>query len=125
MKKSNTSINRISCFLRGCLALILAVLNIVFIPSLVFIFGILRTLIPIDFVRQGLNWFIQNVLAVSWMRINSFIIWLCAHPEWDIKGIGTLRKKGKYFLICNHQSWIDVLILHKIFGGRIPTPVFF
>ena len=125
MNTSNTNANKRLSFFRGCLALTLASPNMVFIPSLVFIFGIMRTLIPINFVRHGLNWFIQNILAVTWMRINTFIIWLCAHPQWDIQGTGTLRKKGKYFLICNHQSWIDILVLHRFFGGRIPTPVFF
>jgi 1-acyl-sn-glycerol-3-phosphate acyltransferase len=125
MNKSNTNAKPALSFLKGCLALTLAAPNIIFIPSLVFIFGIMRTLIPINIVRQGLNWVIQNILAVTWIRINSFIIWLCARPTWNIKGTGTLRKTGKYFLICNHQSWIDILVLHRFFGGRILTPVFF
>ncbi|MCK4609201.1 MAG: 1-acyl-sn-glycerol-3-phosphate acyltransferase, partial [Gammaproteobacteria bacterium] len=31
----------------------------------------------------------------------------------------------KYFLICNHQSWIDILVLHKVFGERVSMLVFF
>jgi 1-acyl-sn-glycerol-3-phosphate acyltransferase len=45
--------------------------------------------------------------------------------SWDIKGLDGLNRKERYFIICNHQSWTDVIVLLRIFHKRIPFIKFF
>lgn len=38
---------------------------------------------------------------------------------------GALDPTKSYLLVCNHQSWADILILFDVFGGRVPFLRFF
>jgi 1-acyl-sn-glycerol-3-phosphate acyltransferase len=36
-----------------------------------------------------------------------------------------LRRGGNYLVLCNHQSWVDIPVLQKVFNRRIPFLRFF
>ena len=36
-----------------------------------------------------------------------------------------LRRDGHYLVLANHQSWVDILVLQKVFNRRIPLLRFF
>jgi len=108
----------------GSIAIVLYSLNAIFIPSTVCIVGLIHYSLPFSFWRSLTNRIIQN-LIIAWIRTNNFIIKLTTKTKFNVSGIGNLQRNGKYFLICNHQSWIDILIIYKIFGERIPTLAFF
>jgi 1-acyl-sn-glycerol-3-phosphate acyltransferase len=114
-----------SHFLIGVITTVLLLINVIFFPTLVLIFGLVFRLLPKAKWRKVGRKFINEYLIVSWIRLNNFIISLTTSTIWDISGSGTLRKNDKYFLICNHQSWVDILILQKVFGSRIPLLTFF
>ena len=59
------------------------------------------------------------------MRINGLWIALMQKINWDVEGTDTLRKRGWYLVSSNHQSWVDILVLQKIFQDRIPFLKFF
>lgn len=118
-------LNFLPSFMVGIIASILYSINIIFFPVLTIIFGIIYRLMPIASWKKPLRIFINEYLVVSWIRINNFIIKLTTPTKWDVSGVGVLHKKDKYFLICNHQSWVDILILQKVFGTRIPLLTFF
>lgn len=112
-------------FIIGIIATILFLLNIIFFPTLVIMLGIFFRLMPFASWRKAGRIFINEILVVSWIRMNNFIIWLTTPTKWDLSGNGVLCKQDKYFLICNHQSWVDILILQKTFGTQIPLLTFF
>jgi len=111
-------------FVVGSIAVILFLLNALFFPSLICITGLIHYLLPFAVWRHATTWTIQK-WTTGWVKINNFIIRLCTKTKFEVIGTGKLRRKGKYFLICNHQSWIDILTIYKIFGDRIPFLVFF
>jgi 1-acyl-sn-glycerol-3-phosphate acyltransferase len=45
--------------------------------------------------------------------------------EWEVNGLTQLKKKDWYLVISNHQSWVDILVLQKIFNSKIPMLKFF
>lgn len=45
--------------------------------------------------------------------------------QWDLQTSGQTSPRGTYLLICNHQSWVDILLLLIVFRGRMPFPRFF
>ncbi|HEX4871255.1 MAG TPA: acyltransferase [Nevskiaceae bacterium] len=51
---------------------------------------------------------------------------LCHGARWRIEDeTRGLRTDGSYLLVCNHQSWADILILFELFHGRAPFLRFF
>ena len=112
-------------FIIGCIAALLYVVNLLAIPPLVILSGLLRILIPVKWWSHSMNFLIHRVLTPTWIAINVFIIHLTIKVDWDIKGQNQLDRSGKYFLICNHSSWTDILVLYKALGLRTPTKVFF
>ncbi len=67
----------------------------------------------------------QTHIAPAWVDINGFIFKLTLPTTWDIEGKGELDPQHWYFVIANHQSWVDILVLHKVFNRKIPFLKFF
>ncbi len=112
-------------FLVGIIAIILYLLNCIIIPILCISAGILRLIIPIPWWQQKMDWLIHHVFIANWIRINRFIMWLTIKTKFEIHGQGKTSSRGQYLLVCNHQSWTDIVILYKIFGNKIPSFMFF
>jgi 1-acyl-sn-glycerol-3-phosphate acyltransferase len=45
--------------------------------------------------------------------------------RWDVAGTEGLAPDGWYLVASNHQSWVDILVLQKVFTRRIPLLKFF
>jgi len=45
--------------------------------------------------------------------------------DWDISGIEGLNPRQWYLVVCNHQSWVDILVLQHVLNRRIPLLKFF
>ena len=45
--------------------------------------------------------------------------------EWDLTEINNSSIHNWYFIICNHQSWSDIIILQKFFLEKVPFIRFF
>ena len=55
-------------------------------------------------------------------------ILICALTQniiWKVEGLESLKLDEWYMVISNHQSWLDILVLQKIFLGKIPFLKFF
>ncbi len=66
-----------------------------------------------------------NALASRWDLINSGWMEDVGSAPWDVQGVDGLRRRGWYLVSCNHQSWVDILVLQRVFHGRIPFLKFF
>jgi 1-acyl-sn-glycerol-3-phosphate acyltransferase len=42
-----------------------------------------------------------------------------------VQGLDGLDPRGWYLVSSNHQSWVDILVLQRVFHGRIPFLKFF
>jgi 1-acyl-sn-glycerol-3-phosphate acyltransferase len=109
----------------GCIAILLYLLNCLVVPSLIFICGVLYLVLPVSFIRKGLDYFIGKVLVILWVKLNNGIIWLTSRTKFMVRGVGELKHDGKYLLVSNHRSWVDILVIYKFFGLHTSMPVFF
>jgi 1-acyl-sn-glycerol-3-phosphate acyltransferase len=64
-------------------------------------------------------------LASRWVAINNAWIAAVGPIRWDVQGLDGLDRDGWYLVSCNHQSWVDILVLQRIFHARIPFLKFF
>ena len=64
-------------------------------------------------------------IATLWISINGLNSALFNRINWDVRGLSQLKKKDWYLVISNHQSWVDILVLQKVFNRKIPMLKFF
>ncbi|MCC5792890.1 MAG: acyltransferase [Legionellaceae bacterium] len=66
-----------------------------------------------------------DAIASFWTGINNFFIQHTQNIDWQISGLSHLRRDTWYLITANHQSWLDIVILQKIFNRKIPVLKFF
>jgi 1-acyl-sn-glycerol-3-phosphate acyltransferase len=109
---------------RGGLSFLLYIANSVFwIPPLLIV-AFLKFIIPIQAWRKCCN-IILTRIANNWIAVNNFNHWLLNTIRWDVAGLDNLSRDEWYLVLSNHQSWVDILVLQKIFYRKIPFLKFF
>ena len=111
-------------FLRGCLALVLLMLNMLFWCVLLLAAALVKLVLPFHAVRVRIDP-VLNRIASLWIACNSGWMRLTQRTAWDVQGAGELRYEGWYLVNCNHQSWVDIFVLQHVLNGRIPLLKFF
>lgn len=66
-----------------------------------------------------------TAIAQSWIAVNNALFDGFTRTRWSIEGIAQLRSEQNYLVLCNHQSWVDIPVLQKVFNRRIPFLRFF
>ena len=87
-------------------------------------FALIKLLLPASAVRRLMDRAL-NALAQSWIGINGWWIALMQRVDWNISGLDGLRQRAWYLVSSNHQTWVDILVLQKVFAGKIPFLKFF
>lgn len=110
--------------LRLVVIALLAVINTVLHTSVLLAVALLKWLLPIAPIRRRLTR-VLTLLAESWIAVNSALIEYGTPTQVRVQGGESLRYQGWYLVVSNHQSWVDILILQKVFNRRIPFLKFF
>lgn len=110
--------------LRIPLVMLLLLLNSVLhiVPLMVLSLG--KVIVPIVAVRKSLSRSLVYI-AESWIGVNNVLFDLFTRIHWQVEGLKGLRRDGNYLVLCNHQSWVDIAVLQKVFNRRIPFMRFF
>jgi 1-acyl-sn-glycerol-3-phosphate acyltransferase len=106
------------------LALLLLTSNIVLHVALLFAFTLIKVIVPIPAVRLACSR-VLVVIAESWIGVNNRLFEGFTRVRWQVEGLAGLRRDGNYLVLCNHQSWVDIPVLQKVFNRRIPFLRFF
>ena len=110
--------------LKAVFASLVLVLNIFFHISLLLPFALIKLVLPFRPVRRVVD-AVLNAIAESWIGVNKFWMWAVGRTRWQIQGVDGLRYRGWYLVNCNHQSWVDILVLQWVFNRKIPLLKFF
>lgn len=110
--------------LRVPLAMLLLALNILLHVLPIFALALVKVVIPLTGVRRAMSRALVLV-AESWIGVNSLLFKLFTRIRWQVEGLDGLRRDGNYLVLCNHQSWVDIAVLQKVFNRRIPFLRFF
>lgn len=115
---------QIGSTLKGCFNVLFLTLHTIFwcIPMyLLFCFKLLA-------FHPAMLKFINRCLiatANNWIRTNNLMMNLTMNIKWDLPDFSHLKLNQWYFIICNHQTWTDILVLQRIFLRKIPFIRFF
>lgn len=86
--------------------------------------GVIKALLPFRPVRRACNPVLTG-LAESWIAVNTWMIATFTRTRFEVEGLADLQRDGHYLVLANHQSWVDILVLQKVFNRRIPLLRFF
>ena len=108
----------------GLIAIVLMVANALFWVPILLLFSCVKLLIPVKKVRLLIDPILLHI-AEAWIAGNSGWMRLTQRTTWDVQGIENLNYHNWYLVNCNHQSWVDILVLQRLFNRRIPLLKFF
>ena len=86
--------------------------------------ALVKVLLPVPVVRRALDRLLPAI-AESWIAVNSALIDRFTRTRFEVEGLEALRPDGRYLVLANHRSWVDIPVLQKVFNRRIPLLRFF
>ncbi|MBN8802833.1 MAG: acyltransferase [Lysobacteraceae bacterium SCN 69-123] len=104
--------------------LLLIALNTLLHCLPLFAVALFKALLPLAVVRRACNPLLTG-LAESWIGVNSAMMEAFTRTRFQVDAPATLERDGHYLVLANHQSWVDILVLQKVFNRRIPLLRFF
>jgi 1-acyl-sn-glycerol-3-phosphate acyltransferase len=109
---------------RGGLSLILYILNTVFWCIPLFALVAAKAVVPLESWMRRCSRML-NAIAEHWIWVNNQNQKLVGNTRCDVQGLENLKQSEWYLILANHQSWVDVLVLQRIFHRKIPFLKFF
>lgn len=110
--------------IRAVVALVAMFINTFVMVMPLYVLAILKLILPFETIHV---WLSKGLVVISetWIANNNAIIALFGSVRWQVEGLEGLSKKQWYFVVSNHQSWSDILVLQRTFNRRIPFLKFF
>lgn len=104
--------------------MILYAANTLFWVPVLLLLALFKFLIP----GKAFNLFFDrliNGIATNWIAVNNWNQKLINNTRWHVEGLNDVKADAWYLVVCNHQSWVDILVLQKVFHRKIPFLKFF
>ncbi|MBF0530357.1 MAG: acyltransferase [Deltaproteobacteria bacterium] len=108
----------------GVTSLLALSVNTIFWCSLLFVVTFFKLVIPVAGWRRMISGLCDR-MATCWIWGNNTWINLTKQVQWEVQGLSGLNPKGWYLVMSNHQSWLDIVVLQKVFYRKIPFLKFF
>jgi len=89
-----------------------------------FAVALVKAVLPFERVRLACNPWLTGI-AESWIAVNSAMMAHLTRTRFHAEGGADLQVDGHYLVLANHQSWVDILVLQRVFNRRIPLLRFF
>ena len=117
-------LNFLPSLLVGLIASGLMAINALFWVPILLVVSLVKLIIPVKAVRLLIDPVLLRI-AENWISGNSAWMALTQRTVWDVQGIEGLNPRSWYLVNCNHQSWVDILVLQHLLNRRIPLLKFF
>jgi len=108
----------------GVFSMFLLTLNTLFWAVFLFPVALIRLILPKEAWRERCADALKAI-GLSWISFNNMGLSLTKEIHWDVKGIENLKAEDWYLVLSNHQTWVDILVLQKVFHKKIPFLKFF
>jgi 1-acyl-sn-glycerol-3-phosphate acyltransferase len=108
----------------GSFSLVVVTVNTIFWGFLIFLIALVKLAIPINSWRIACGRLL-NAIGQYWIGCNNLGLQLTKEIRWDVEGTSDLKPNAWYLVVANHQTWVDIVVLQKIFHGKTPMLKFF
>ena len=109
--------------IKGSLSFLGYVVNTLFWVTPIMLLSCLK-LVPISGWQKVISYLLDGC-ATAWISLNNINQRLVYPTRFEVSGLEDLSKRDWYLVISNHRSWVDILVLQRIFNRRIPFLKFF
>ena len=109
---------------KGVITLAAMTLNVIAWCLVLFTVAVVKFVLPIPAVRRVLSR-VMTALAEGWIGTNNALFRAMGAMPLDVRGLEGLSTSEWYLVVSNHQSWVDILVLQKVFLRKAPFPKFF
>jgi 1-acyl-sn-glycerol-3-phosphate acyltransferase len=106
--------------LRAAIVLLLLVVNVGFWGTPILALGLVKLFIRRRGVILALAW-----LGERWVATNDRIFDALVPTQWDVDGVEGLHYDRHYLILSNHLSWVDIVVLQRVFHGHVAFLRFF
>lgn len=110
--------------LRVVLIFLAVVANTIVHVPLLLVAALVKALMPSARLRLACNSALTG-LTERWIAVNTWLVDRYSHARFEVTGLEGLQVDGHYLVLANHQSWVDIVVLQKVFNRRIPLMRFF
>lgn len=86
--------------------------------------AVFKAVLPFERARLACNPVLTG-FAENWIAVNSAMIDRFTRTQFHVSEPATMHRDGHYLVLSNHQSWVDILVLQKVFNRRVPFLRFF
>ncbi len=108
----------------GFLSLAIYIINTIFWVIPIFIFSLLKALLPFRLAQTVLS-YLLDLMAGNWVAMNNVNQKIFTEMKIEVSGLSELNKKDWYLVLANHQSWVDIVVLQRALHGDLPFLKFF
>ena len=110
-------------FLNGAIASIIYFLNTIFWFVPIMLCSLIK-LIPYKPLAKHMS-IIADECATLWISVNKLNQLIFSRTTFTVQMPSDLSLDKWYLVIANHQSWVDILVLQRVFNRKIPFLKFF
>ena len=107
----------------GTISVIFYFLNTVVWATPILLLSVFK-LIPIPQWRRFIS-YLLDACATAWIGVNNMNQRISGGTTWHVNGLEKLTRDDWYLVLANHQSWVDILVLQRVFNRKIPFLKFF
>lgn len=108
----------------GTVSFLLYFINTLFWVIPILVLSLLKFLVPLSLWQTWTSYLLDGC-ATLWVTCNNLNQNIMGSTDWQVEGLDGLSEKEWYLVIANHQSWVDILVLQRIFNRNIPFLKFF
>ena len=94
-------------------------LNTIVMTALIALLAIPKWLAPAGAFRNVITHRLSTI-GEFWITVNKKVLQCYRGMEWDVDLPAGLDPEGRYLVVCNHQSWVDILVLQYCLNRRAP-----
>jgi 1-acyl-sn-glycerol-3-phosphate acyltransferase len=114
-----SSLQRIRYALQGVAALLVVSCNTIVLTMAIVVLALFKRIAPKGAIRNTITHWLSS-LGELWISVNKLVLWFYRGMKWDIHLPESLDRQGRYLIFCNHQSWVDILVLQYCLNRRVP-----
>ncbi len=105
--------------IKGTGSLLVVIVNTIAMTSAILVLAVLKLISPPGAIKNTVNHWL-SALGELWVSVNKTLVWFYRDMEWDIHLPDGLNRKGRYLVFCNHNSWVDIIVLQHVLNRRAP-----
>ncbi len=112
-------------FMSGIVAFALYVVFTVILAVFLLTAAAVKFAVPFQPVKKRSSRVADWIASDLWVACSMWTHRLTGRIRWEVSGAEDIRTQSWCLIISNHQSWVDILVLTRVFAGKVPPYKFF